>query len=81
MVKFCHIDMVIWKLCFFRFMGNQKSEQCLELANLFFNIKKLTMDSVISDKLSELELAQVKRDILRQLKHYPFQKKQWRWAR
>ena len=73
--------MVIFKLCFFRDMGNQKSEQCLELARLFFDIKKLTMDSVISDKLSELEKARVKRDILRPLTHYPFQKKQWRWAR
>lgn len=81
MVKFCHINNLLFTFCGFRFMGNQKSEQCLELANLFFNIKKLTMDSVISDKLSELEMAQVKRDILRPLKHYPFQKKQWRWAR
>ena len=73
--------MVILKFCFFRDMGNQKSVQSLELANLFFNIKKLTIESVISDKMSELEKARVKRDILRPLKHYPFQKKQWRWAR
>lgn len=81
MVKFCYINNLLFTFCGFRFMGNQKSEQCLVLARLFFDIKKLTMDSVISDKLSELELAQVKRDILRPLKHYPFQKKQWRWAR
>ena len=47
----------------------------------FFDMAQLTKDSLISDKMTELEKARIKRDILRPLIHYPFQCTQWRWAR